>query len=211
LLGRGAKLIVIACNTASAAALYWLREQFPGVPFVGMVPAIKPAALCTTTGVIGVLATPATMQGRLLRDVVERWTAGVKIVEQVAPGLVELVEAGRLVDDDTRALLWRYLEPMVEAGADTVVLGCTHYPYLVPLINELAPTLQIVDAAPAVARQVARVLHEQDLVRPTADGRLIYATTGPVEPFRLLLRRLELPEGDVVAASLTSTAVSHRE
>ncbi|MGH2543330.1 MAG: glutamate racemase [Ardenticatenaceae bacterium] len=206
LLDRGAKLIVVACNTASAAALHWLRERFPGTPFVGMVPAVKPAAQESKTGVVGVLATPATMQGRLLRDVMERWTRGVTVVEQVALGLVELIEAGRLDDDESRALLWRYLAPMVEAGADTVVLGCTHYPYLAPLMRELAPTLQIIDAAPAVARQVARVLHDNELAHPTGDLSLHYATTraptrgAPTNALRDLLDRLSLPEGTVGVA-----------
>ncbi len=200
LLGQGAKLIVVACNTASAAGLHWLREQFPTTPFVGMVPAVKPAAQASASHVVGVLATPATMQGRLLRDVMERWTEGVTVIEQVAPGLVDLIEAGRLTDDATRALLWQYLAPMVEAGADTVVLGCTHYPYLLPLIGELAPQLQVVDAAPAVARQVQRVLTERHLAHPTGSRALHLATTGPLAPFVTLLHRLDVPVGTVAQA-----------
>jgi glutamate racemase len=200
LLERGAKLVVVACNTASAAALHWLREQFPEVPFVGMVPAVKPAARATRSGVVGVLATPATMQGRLLREVLDRWTDGVKVVEQVAPGLVDLIEQGKLEADETRVLLWRYLEPMVEAGADTVVMGCTHYPYVAPLIHDLAPGLEIVDAAPAVARQVVRVLDEQGLAHPSGETALRYATTGPLDAFAELLARLAVPQGEVMRA-----------
>lgn len=200
LLERGAKLVVVACNTASAAALHCLREQFPDVPFVGMVPAVKPAAQATRSGVVGVLATPATMQGRLLREVLARWADGVTVVEQVAPGLVDLIEQGKLESDETRTLLQRYLEPMVAAGADTVVLGCTHYPYIAPLIHELAPGLEVVDAAPAVARQVARVLHERGLAHPDRDGGLRYATTGALPPFERLLHRLGVPEGEAMRA-----------
>src|SRR5690606_7749698 len=96
LLARGASLILIACNTASAAALAWLREQMPDVPFVGMVPALKPAALNSSSGVVGVLATPTTMRGKLLRDVMAQWTEGVTVIEQVGLGLVEQIEAGEL-------------------------------------------------------------------------------------------------------------------
>ncbi len=202
LLEQGAKLIVVACNTASAAALHWLRQRFPTVPFVGMVPALKPAAQATHSGVVGVLATPATMQGRLLREVMEQWAEGVTVIEQVAPGLVERIEAGALDDEATRALLWHYLAPMVEAGADTVVLGCTHYPYLAPLIRALAPSLDVVDAAPAVARQVARVLAQHALAHPepARPAPLRYATTGPLDPFRTLLDHLDVPTGQITLA-----------
>ncbi len=195
LLAHGASMIVVACNTASAVALSWLREGFPSVPFVGMVPALKPAALGTRSGVVGVLATPTTMQGKLLRDVIDRWADGVVVVEQVAPGLVDLIEAGALDTPETRALLWHYLEPMVVAGADTVVMGCTHYPYLAPLIHELAPTLTIVDSAPAVARQVVRMLDEHNLRDSTQNGRITYATTGDPAAFQQLLGRLQVPHG----------------
>ncbi len=200
LLAQGAKLIVVACNTASAAALHWLRARFPAIPFVGMVPAVKPAALSTSSGVVGVLATPATMQGRLLREVMERWTEGVTVIEQVAPGLVECIEAGRLEEEETRQLLWRYLEPMVAASADTVVLGCTHYPYLAPLIHDLAPQLRVVDAAPAVAQQTARLLRKHHLSHPTGDSRVHYVTTGPLPAFHALLARLDVPDGEVACA-----------
>lgn len=202
LLAQGAKLIVVACNTASAAALHWLREQHPEVPFVGMVPAVKPAAQRTRSGVVGVLATPATMQGRLLREVLARWTDGVTVVEQVAPGLVERIEAGELDTEETRKLLGHYLHPLLEAGADTVVLGCTHYPYLIPLLRTLAPDLEIVDAAPAVAQQVGRVLDQARLAYPIDDPTIRYATTGPLAPFRTLLARLDLPLGEVLSISL---------
>lgn len=201
LLDHGAKMIVVACNTASAGALHWLRAKFPNLPFVGMVPAVKPAALSTRSGVVGVLATPATMQGRLLRDVMARWTTNVTVIEQVGPGLVDLIEEGRFEDEALVELLASYLHPIVEAGADQVVLGCTHYPYLIPLIHQIAPSLEIVDAAPAVAKQVVRVLHEHKLAHPIGNSTLRYATTASLTPFESLLTRLGVPDGTLIRAT----------
>ncbi|HBY99480.1 MAG TPA: glutamate racemase, partial [Chloroflexi bacterium] len=138
LLARGATLIVIACNTASAAALHWLRRRFPGVPFVGMVPAVKPAAQTTRSGVVGLLATPATLQGALLREVEAAWAAHVRVEHQLCPGLVERIEAGDLDSPATRTLVHRSLAPLLAAGVDTIVLGCTHYPFLTSLVADLA-------------------------------------------------------------------------
>lgn len=199
LLARGAQFIVIPCNTASAAALHWLREEVPEVTFVGMVPALKPAALTTQSGVVGVLATPATMQGQLLRDVMAQWAEGITVVEQVGLGLVEAIEAGELTTPATYRLLEGYLRPMMQAGADTVVLGCTHYPYLNPLIQTIAPSLRIVDAAPAVARQVARVAAQLG-VAESQTPTITYTTTGDHAEFAEFLNRMALPPGRVARA-----------
>jgi len=126
LLGKGAKLIVVACNTASAAALHYLRETFPDTPFVGMEPAVKPAAEHTHTGKVGVLATPATFQGELYASVVERFAHGVTLYQDTLPGLVAQIEAGHLKGGKTREILENALKPMLAEGIDTVVLGCTH-------------------------------------------------------------------------------------
>jgi len=159
LLEQGSALIVVACNTASAAALAHLRETFPQVPFVGMVPAVKPAVSARRPRVVGVLATPVTVQGALLSDVVQRFAANSRVITQVCAGLVEQIEAGRIAMPDTRDLLLHCLEPMLKEGMDTLVLGCTHYPFVIPLIRELAgPDLRIVTAEEAVARQTRRVL-----------------------------------------------------
>ena len=159
LLGQGARLIVVACNTASAAALHSLRATFPQVPFVGMEPAVKPAADHTHSGIIGVLATPATFQGALYASVVERFAQGVLLLQSTCPGLVGQIEAGHLDTVETRAILEEALQPMLKQGLDTVVLGCTHYPFVIPLIQEIVgPQVRVIDPAPAVARQVARVL-----------------------------------------------------
>src|SRR5512135_2559150 len=163
LLDRGCKIIVVACNTASAAALKHLRVTFPDVPFVGMEPAVKPAAETTHTGVVGVMATPATFQGELFASVVERFANGVQLVKEVCPGLVQQVEAGRLNTPDTLEMLGRFLRPIRDAGADTIVLGCTHYPFVIDAIRQLAPGVNVIDPAPAIARQVDRVLRERGL------------------------------------------------
>lgn len=204
LLAHGAALIVVACNTASAAALHWLRHTFPDTPFVGMVPAVKPAVEQTRSGVVGVLATPATIEGELLDEVVMRWAGATQVVRQACPGLVEQIEAGALEAPATTALLQRYLRPLLAAGADTIVLGCTHYPFLIRQIRQIVgPHVVIVDAAPAVARQAARVLRERGLADAgiaCAGGSITYATTGDRDCFAQLLRQLGLPAGIVVAA-----------
>lgn len=165
LLEQGVKLIVVACNTASAAALHGLRSTFPDIPFVGMEPAVKPAAEYTRTGIVGVLATPATFQGVLYASVVERFASGVTVLQQTCPGLVAQIEAGQLLDRETRTILEETLKPMLEQGIDTVVLGCTHYPFVIPIIEEIVgPSVRVIDPAPAVARQVRRVLTNQNLL-----------------------------------------------
>jgi glutamate racemase len=162
LLSQGTQLIVVACNTASAAALHYLRDRFPDVPFVGMEPAVKPAAETTRTGVVGVLATPATFQGSLYASVVERFAQGVKILPDTCPGLVNEIEKGNLDGPETRAILECALHPMLAAGIDTVVMGCTHYPFVIPLIEEITgPGVRVIDPAPAVARQAGRLLDQR--------------------------------------------------
>lgn len=157
LLSLGAKIIVVACNAASAAALLNLRERFPGVPFVGMEPAVKPAAEMTRSGIVGVLATPATFQGALYSSVVERFANGVKLIQHTCPGLVAEIEAGRETGEAARRILNQALQPMLASGIDTVVLGCTHYPFIIPMIQEIVgPHIRVIDPAPAVARQVRR-------------------------------------------------------
>ena len=179
LLDRGATVVTIACNTASAAALHRLRALHPGVPFVGMEPAVKPAAVRTTSGVIGVVATAATFQGELFASVVQRHSQGARIVTQACPSWVELVEASVIQGAEARDQVERCLAPILDEGADTLVLGCTHFGYLVPLIEQVAgPALTIIDPAPAVARQVARIASNHP-----GEGKLLLATSG--EPARL--------------------------
>jgi len=159
LLEHDAKIIVVACNTASAAALKYLRERFPDVQFVGMEPAVKLAAEHTQTGKVGVLATPATFQGALYASVVERFANGVELFQDTCTGLVQQIEQGNLNGAETRKILEDALLPMIEKNIDTVVLGCTHYPFVIPLIEEIVGgKVRVIDPAPAVARQVKRLL-----------------------------------------------------
>jgi glutamate racemase len=159
LLEQNSKIIVVACNTASAAALKYLREKFPHILFVGMEPAVKPAAEATQTGKVGVLATPATFQGALYASVVERFGAGVELIQNTCPGLVSQIEKGELATQATRQILEEALFPMLEKKIDTVVLGCTHYPFVIPLIQEIVgENVRVIDPAPAVVRQTGKLL-----------------------------------------------------
>lgn len=191
-LSQNAKLVVVACNTASAAALHYLRQQFPDTPFVGMEPAVKPAAETTQSGVVGVLATPATFQGELYASVVERFANGVEIMQNTCPGLVEQIELGSLAGEQTRDILTRALAPMLDAGIDTVVLGCTHYPFVIPMIQELVgPQVRVIDPAPAIARQVGRLLDQRQLHSPTTGiGETRYYTSGDLVKFSQILSAL---------------------
>ncbi len=193
---QGAKAIVIACNTASAAALHPVRAAFPDMPIVGMEPAVKPAAERSRVRRIGVLATPATFQGELFASLVERFAQDVEVLPQTCPGLVEQVEAGELDGPQTQALLRTYLSPLLAAGADTLVLGCTHYPFLLPAITQIAgPQVEVIDPSPAVARQTGRVLAARGLENtPGQKANYTFYTTGDVPAFRALVSRLiDLP------------------
>ena len=199
LLDRKCKMIVVACNAASAAALQHLRAAFPEVPFVGMEPAVKPAAETTRTGVVGVLATPATFQGELFASVVERFANGVQLVKEVCPGLVQQIEAGRLNTPDTREMLDRFLIPIRAANADTIVLGCTHYPFVIEALRQLAPGVNVIDPAPAVARQVDRVLQERGLLcAEDRIGRHRFVTSGDLDQYQQILRLLVNVETDAL-------------
>ena len=190
---------------ASAAALHYLREAFPEIPFVGMEPAVKPAVEYTHTGVVGVLATPATFQGALYASVVERFASGVILLQNTCPGLVAQIEAGNLDTTETRAILEEVLLPMLAHQIDTVVLGCTHYPFVIPIIQEIVgPAVRVIDPAPAVARQVGRILEARglrnrkdlaDSEKPTRSTNFI--TTGDPTRLRTLLPRLLGVDGQV--------------
>ncbi len=199
LLAHGSRLVVVACNSASAAALAHLRDTFPDVPFVGMEPAVKPAAESTLTGVVGVLATPATFQGALFASVVERFGAGVEVVRSTCPGLVEQIELGDLAGPRTRTILEGALHPMLERNIDTVVLACTHFPFVIPLIQEIVgPNVRVIDPAPAVARQTLRLLQERGLQAGSEKrGTARFFTSGTSQNLRRLLPRLLGEDADV--------------
>jgi glutamate racemase len=160
LIDQGCKLVVVACNTATGAAITALRREFD-IPFIGVEPAVKPAARESKTGHIGVLATAQTFKGEHFRRSIKLYAHTVELHERAGTGLVELIENGQIDSPDTRKLLEKYLLPMVEEGIDQLVLGCTHYPFLIPLIQEILPAgIRVIDPAPAVARQTRKVLEE---------------------------------------------------
>ena len=192
LISKGTKIIVVACNSASAAALTFLRENFPGDQFVGMEPAIKPAAETTTTGVVGVLATPATFQGALFGSVVERFASGVELLRSTCPGLVERIEAGDLAGPQTVAILREALQPMLVRHIDTVVLACTHYPFVIPAIQVIVgDQVRVIDPAPAVALQTMRLLEAKGLRSASRGvGESEFLTSGDPDRLTRLLPQL---------------------
>ena len=168
LLGQGAKALVLACNTATVAGVAELRELYPQLPIIGMEPAVKPAAAATRSGVVGVLATTGTLKSAKFAALLDRFASDVRVVTQPCPGLVERIEAGALDGAATRELLQGFVAPLLAEGCDTLILGCTHYPFIRPLLRELLPaSVSLVDTGAAVARQLQRRLAEQQLL---ADG-----------------------------------------
>ena len=165
LLENDCKMIVVACNTATAAALNDLRKKWPHIPIVGMEPAVKLAAEATRVNKVGVLATLSTINSERYAQLMHRYAANVEVIENPCIGLVPLIEEGKLDHNQTKELLQSVLHPMLNEGIDTLVLGCTHYPFLLPLLRTiLGPDIQIIDPAPAVARQVERVLKDQSIL-----------------------------------------------
>lgn len=199
LLEQGSKVIVIACNTASAAALRTLRERHPDVPFVGMEPAVKPAVEHTRTGVVGVIATVATFQSELYATIVERFAHDVEVLHQPCPGLVKQIEGGEFDTETTETMLRGWLEPLVARNIDALVLGCTHYPIVRPLIERIVgPNVRVIDPAPAIARQVQRVLQRDDIAAPEGStGDLLCYTSGDTRIFAAMMTRLGLDHAPV--------------
>lgn len=192
LLNTGAKLIVVACNTASAAALKELRTTFPDTPFVGMEPAVKPASQHTHNGIVGVLATPATFQGELYNTLVEKFAKNVQIFTSTLPGLVEEIESGQINSPKVRSILEEAILPMLDKGADTLVLGCTHYPFVLPLIQEIAgPDIEVIDPAPAIARRTRTLLQQFNLENGgTEPADIVFATSGDINRFKTSIENL---------------------
>jgi glutamate racemase len=176
LLAEGAEIIVVACNTATAAAISTLRSEYPDVKFIGMEPAIKPAALSTRTGVIGVLATAGTLKADKYLLNRGKWADNVRIVEHVGQGFVELVESGKTDGKEAEDIVRESLRPLLDEGADRIVLGCTHYPFLIETIRKVAGNLypdretEIIDPAPAVARHLAEVMSEEGILSGSSSG-----------------------------------------
>ncbi|MGX1928853.1 glutamate racemase [Flagellimonas sp. 2504JD4-2] len=163
LLKKNCKLIVVACNTATTNAIDFLRTNYK-VPFIGIEPAIKPAALQTKTKKVGVLATKGTLSSSLFHNTSKMFAEGIEVFEQEGKGLVDLIEAGQIQSEEMQSLLRTYVDPMLERGMDCLVLGCTHYPYLIPELKKLLPThINIIDSGEAVARQTKAVLKKNGL------------------------------------------------
>lgn len=181
LLGKGSKIIVVACNTATTNAIDFLRKNYD-VPFIGIEPAIKPAALQSKSKSVGILATKGTLSSSLFHSTSENHATGIKIIEKEGTGLVPLIESGKADSDETKALLRTYLKPMLEKGIDYLVLGCTHYPYLIPVLKEMLPaTVQIIDSGEAVARQTKAVLVKNDILNKSRNngGHEFYSNLDP--------------------------------
>ena len=188
LLDQGARVIVVACHAASTASLYELRVRYPGIPFVGMEPAVKPAAETSRSGVIGVLTTQATANGPLYRRVLAQHASHIRVLTQVAPELVEIVEEGRQETATACSTLRHYVEPLLDAGVDRIVLACTHFPFLKNEIAAIAGSqATIVDPGEAIARQVARVWFPDVDVQP---GQNRYFTSGDASKFQATLHTL---------------------
>lgn len=190
LVARDARALVVACNTATAAAILALRERYD-LPIVGMEPAVKPAAEATRAGVIGVLATGGTLESGKFAELVQRFGSRARVIVQPCPGLVEQVEQGDLAGPLTRRLLEGFVAPLLAAGADTLVLGCTHYPFLEPLLRELAGgQVAIIESGAAVARQLVRRLGGTDFVPAGTGGTEYFFSSGEPVQLEALLPRL---------------------
>jgi len=187
LIAHGADAIVIACNTATAAAAATVRSQF-SIPIIGMEPAVKPAVAATRSGVVGVMATVGTLESARFAALLERYGEEVEIVTQGCPGLVEQVEQGELNSAQTRALIARYVAPLLARGADTLILGCTHYPFLAPLIREVVGTeITLVDTGQAVARQLKhRILTELPVRHPGAAPAQFFSSGDAAQASRIM-------------------------
>ena len=167
LISKGCKLIVVACNTATTNAVQYLRKNY-NVPFIGIEPAIKPAALNTKTKTIGILATKGTLSSKLFHKTTDLFTNGIKVIEQVGEGIVPLIENGNVDSTEMKALLQLYLKPMLDADIDYLVLGCTHYPYLIPQLLKILPKhITIIDSGEAVAKQTKAILIQHELLNET--------------------------------------------
>lgn len=181
LLSKGADIIVVACNTATAAAIKTLRSEYP-ISFIGMEPAIKPAASITRSGVVGVLATHGTLNAEKYHETRGRYADDVQVVEHIGKGFVELVESGQTTGREAEAIVMESIEPLLDAGADTIVLGCTHYPFISETINKVSEVLvpdrkiTLIDPAPAVARHLNEVMTEEGIIRYDGFSLSLYAS-----------------------------------
>lgn len=188
---QGAKALVIACNTATVAACADLRQHYPDWPIVAMEPAVKPAASATRNGKVGVLATTGTLQSARFAALLDQFASDVQVFTQPCPGLVELIETGELHSPALLGLLQGYLGPLLEAGCDTLILGCTHYPFLRPLLATLLPPdMVLIDTGAAVARQAHRLLSQHVMLSEEGEGSVRYWTSGEPRALQAVLPAL---------------------
>lgn len=189
LIKKNCKIIVVACNTATTNAIKTLRENYE-IPFIGIEPAIKPAALKTQTKAIGILATKGTLSSELFHQTTDLYSDGIEVIEQVGEGIVALIEEGKTYSDEMRILLKKYLNPMIAANIDYLVLGCTHYPYLAPMLLEMLPKhVKIIDSGEAVARQTKAILEKCNLLNTKKSrAKNQFFTNGNVEILKAILQ-----------------------
>lgn len=188
MLSKGARAVVVACNTATAAAIATLRAEYD-IPFVGMEPAVKPAASGTRSGVVGVLATAGTLSAPKYQNIKEQYADAVCIEESVGRGFVELVESLELDGPHAEEVVRASLEPLLEAGADTIVLGCTHYPFLLPVMQRIAPRgIKFIDPAPAVARRLKDVLEQAGIPLNDPEPGVELLSSGPDATLKKLFK-----------------------
>ncbi|MBE6232374.1 MAG: glutamate racemase [Bacteroidales bacterium] len=198
LIDKGAEIIVVACNTATAAAISTLRKEYPHIPFIGMEPAVKPAAMQTRTGIIGVLATAGTLKAEKYIGTKDRFAPDAEVVEHTGDGFVELVEQGCISGEEAENTVRKSISPLIEAGADTIVLGCTHYPFLTEVIKKVAEeikpghSINIIDPAPAVARHLLTVMAERGIAANSPEGfNIELHTSGDIEKLKSLYGKLK--------------------
>jgi glutamate racemase len=196
LISKGSCIIVVACNTATASAIDHLRVNYK-IPFVGMEPAVKPAAISTKTKAIGVLATEGTFNGRLYKETTTKYAKNINVIYEVGNGLVELVEQGKSNSKEAKTLLEKYIRPMLNQNIDHLVLGCTHYPFFIPVLKEILPkSVSIINPAPAVAKQTQKVFF--DLYGITSDNNppfINFYSSGNTETLKQLVKEIEDQDG----------------
>ena len=190
LIAHGAKIVVVACNTATTNAIDYLRASYP-IPFIGIEPAIKPAALQSQNKSIGILATRGTLNSKLFSETSEKYTQDTKLIEVIGEGLVPLIEKGDLNNPALITLLQQYIAPMLEAQIDYLVLGCSHYPYLVPTLKKMLPEhVKIMDSGEAVARQTKNILTSKQLLQTrNCKAHHTLITNGDLAVFNLFINR----------------------
>lgn len=188
LISKECKLIIVACNTATTNAIDYLRKNYT-IPFIGIEPAIKPAALLSKTGAIGILATKGTLSSKLFEKTTKEYTKNITTIEQDGEGLVPLIEEGKLNSPEINELLSTYLKPMLKFNIDHLVLGCTHYPYLIPQIKKIiGDKITIIDSGEAVARQTKAVLEKHNLLSTsTAKSRHQFYTNADTKVLKEIL------------------------